>query len=333
MPSVLAPLPVARVPTPVTPVAGVRGLWVKDEGRAGSPYGGNKVRKLRWILADVIARGHRSVVTFGGVGSHHVLATAMFGAEYGIATHALLFAQPSTAHVRANAARIAAYTASWAPLFDPLKASAALAALYARLDPGRRPYRVAVGGSSVVGTLGWVEAGLELANQVAAGELPPPQRVYAAVGTGGTVAGLQVGLALGGLRTEVVGVRVVTYVAANEVRLAALARQVRRRWSALHPTADIPPLGPLRLVHHWLAGGYGAVQPRVLAAARRAHDAGLGLETTYTAKAFGACLEERARDPVDAVFVQTASTVPLPAPPPVPAAMEALLTGPQPIGG
>lgn len=317
------PLDLVHGPSVVRPLAvpGLAGrLWVKDEGRIGALYGGNKIRKLRWILAEALSSGHRSLVTFGGVGSHHVLATALYGRAHGLDTHALLFPQPDTPHVRDNAARIAASCASWAPLFDPLRATAALAALYARLDPSERPYRISVGGSSPVGTLGWVEAGEELAAQVASGQLPPPERVYAAMGTAGTVVGLQIGLARGGLSAEVVGVRVVPRSVVNRGRRASLRRRTLRRLGASAPT------GPLRVVHGWSGGGYGLAGPEVHEVVALAGELGLQLETTYTAKALGAALEELRHEPVDAVFVQTGSTVPLPpSDAQVPGALEALL--------
>ncbi|HHO50829.1 MAG TPA: pyridoxal-phosphate dependent enzyme [Deltaproteobacteria bacterium] len=303
------PLEIVCGPSPIRPLAvpGLAGrLWIKDEGWVGALYGGNKIRKLRWILADALRSGHRSLVTFGGVGSHHVLATALYGNALGLETHALLFPQPDSPHVRDNAARIAASCASWSPLLDPLRAGAALTSLYARLEPSGRPYRVSVGGSSPVGTLGWVEAGQELAVQVAQGLLPPPARVYAAMGTGGTVLGLQIGLALGGLGAEVVAVRVVPRTLMNRARRASLRRRTLRRLG--HQQA----LGPLRVVHRWSGGGYGVADPEILAVVERARGLGLEVEATYTAKALGAALEELQRDPVDAVFVQTAPSVPLP---------------------
>ena len=301
----VAPLPLVAAPTPVGRLAvpGLRGrLWVKDEGRAGALYGGNKVRKLRWILARALADGQRDLVTFGGVGSHHVIATARYGRAHGMRTHALLFPQPDAPGVAANAARIADLCASWSPLFDPLRSGPALARLYARL--GHRPMRIAVGGSSALGTRGWVEAGEELAAQVKAGELPAPARVYVALGTGGTVAGLRLGLARAGLQTQVVGVRVVGHTAANRARNLALCRRVLR----LEGRAG--PITPLRIVHRWFRGGYGVVDDAVTEVVHRARDLGLTVEGTYTAKALGAALEELASDPVDAVFLQTCSTLP-----------------------
>jgi D-cysteine desulfhydrase len=318
------PLDLARTPTPVRrldlPDLAGR-LWVKDEGASGEVYGGNKVRKLRWVLADALSSGRHDLVTVGGVGSHHVLATALLGAEVGLRTHAVLFRQPDTPHVRHVGGLLGARLASHAPLEDPLSGAAAVTALYARVAAeAGRPYRIPVGGSSTLGTLGWIEAALELAQQVRAGELPPPRRVYVAVGSGGTAAGLCAGLALAGLDAEVVGVRVVSRAVANRPRIRALARRASQAWGGEGRLAG------LRLVHDWYCGAYGRYEPRVVEAVERGRAVGLELETTYTGKALGACLEELAVDGVDAVFVQSVSTRPLPEAPPLPADLGALLT-------
>lgn len=275
-------------------------LWVKDEGLASPAYGGNKVRKLEYLLADAKERGATDLVTWGAVGSHHVLATAVHGAAHDLRTHALLFAQPATAHVRRNALAIDQLCASWAVLPDLGRGAVAAAAhvLRVRRATGRTPYLVPIGGTSPLGVLGWIEGGIELA-----GQLPEARRVYVAVGTGGTAAGLLAGLAVAGSDAEVVAVRVAPRLVANRAWIRALARR------ALAVRGSRARLGRLRMVHHWSCGAYGRFDARVERAVARAGEVGLALETTYTGKAFGAAVEELERDEVEAVFVNTASAV------------------------
>lgn len=320
----IEPLPLLRGPAPVTRFdpGGLRGrLWVWDEGRVGDRYGGNKVRKLGYLLADAAARGATDLVTFGAVGSHHVLATALFGEQAGLRVHALLFGQPDTPHVRAVAARSVPRLASYAVMPDPLRGAAALAALVSGVaaETGRVPVTIPVGGSNALGTTGWVDAGLELAARVAAGELAKPARIFVPVGTGGTAAGLWAGLALAGLDAEVVGVRVVPRMMANRGRLTMLAR------AALAARGQDVALGPLRLEQGWFCGGYGHTDARVRALLARGLP--FPLEGTYTAKALGAALEELAHDELDALWVQTASALdPAPGTAPLPPELAALLT-------
>lgn len=212
------------VPTPVRrlELPGLRGrLWVKDEGGISPRYGGNKARKLRNLLADAKLRGATDLITVGAVGSHHVLATAIHGAAENLRTHALLFPQPEAEEVRRNARAIDRLCASWTVLPGIGALDAAVHLRHLQRSTGRSPTFVAAGGSSPLGVLGWIEGGLELVEQ-----LPQISRVYVAVGTGGTAAGLLAALALAGRDVEVVGVRVVARWVANAPRIGVSVRNV-----------------------------------------------------------------------------------------------------------
>ncbi len=305
-----------------TPVRELRpGLWVKDEGRAGETYGGNKIRKLDRLLAEARERRSTDLVTLGAVGSHHVLATALLGAELGLPTHAVLVPQPDDPHVRENAGRTLAACASVTAVGSGAGAALALARRVAALRlSGRRPYAIGIGGSSPTGVLGWVDGALELAEQVRAGALPAPRRIYLPLGSGGTAAGLLAGLALAGLPAEVVAVRVAPRWLANRTRVARLAR------AALARRGSVAPLGDLRVIEGWLGAGYGRWDARVDEARARAAELGLHLERTYTSKAFGACLEELDRAEGPALFLQTVTTIEPPVPAdPLPERIERLL--------
>src|SRR5262249_29706205 len=155
--------------------------------------GGNKVRKLEWLLADAHARGARRVVAVGAAGSHHVLTTTYFAKREGLDVEAVLVPQPRTEHVvevlrtavalgvRPTAAR------SWGA------AAALLLLRMARADKNTR--FLPVGGSSVLGSMGYVTAARELAAQVRAGAMPEPDVCLVALGSGGTAAGLAAGFA------------------------------------------------------------------------------------------------------------------------------------------
>ena len=96
----------ASLPTPVHRLAelgretGLSDLWIKRDDQTGRVYGGNKVRKLEWLLADALARGHRTVLTTGALGSNHALATTIYARELGLRTRLVLVPQPVTPHVR-----------------------------------------------------------------------------------------------------------------------------------------------------------------------------------------------------------------------------------------
>src|SRR5215472_6673366 len=89
-------------PTPLEPLEALSrpgcSLWIKRDDLTNPLYGGNKVRKLERLLADAKQRGAQRILTVGAVGSHHVLATAVFGRRAGFEVEAVLVPQPRTAH-------------------------------------------------------------------------------------------------------------------------------------------------------------------------------------------------------------------------------------------
>src|SRR6185437_5602609 len=97
---------VGHYPTPLEPLPQLSrpgsALWVKRDDLTHPLYGGNKVRKLERILAEARKKGATRLVTVGAVGSHHVLATTIFGTQAGFEVEAVLVPQPRTAHVVAN---------------------------------------------------------------------------------------------------------------------------------------------------------------------------------------------------------------------------------------
>ncbi len=311
-------MPLGRWPGPLARLTG--DLYILDEGACSPAYGGNKVRKLEHILAGA---GSADVITMGAAGSHHVLATAIHSAGQGLRTHALLAPQPDTAHVRATLSRSLARCASLTPI-TPAALLPELRALSSRLhrQTGVRPLIIPVGGSSLEGILGWISGGLEIAASIRDGSLPPDVTVFAPLGSGGTIAGLLAGLRLAGLRTPVVGVRVVDRPLGYAWQVRALAHGALQRLRFAGARLPGMRLSGLRVEEGWREGGYGVVTPRIRSIVDRAADLGVPVETTYTARGLGAALD--ARGPV--LFVQTASTIDLPPGPPIPPELRRLLT-------
>jgi D-cysteine desulfhydrase len=291
--------PFARVrlgdfPTPVTeavlPPSGAR-FWVKRDDLSSPHYGGNKVRKLEFLLA----RGRGPVVTIGALGSHHVLATAIHARRLGRGCVGLLVPRPMTAHAAAVQELLERYLDLVVRLDGPPRRLRSLGPALRALggpDGLRRALLIPPGASSPMGTLGYVACGLELADQIAAGDCPEPARIYTALGTGGTAAGLALGLALAGARTEVVAVRVASVAAGNRWFLGLLAHRAFALLSRRGLATTRPGLR-LRVDHRFAGPGYGHETPAARLAVAAAAAAGLELETTYTGKALAALLEDR----------------------------------------
>jgi D-cysteine desulfhydrase len=276
--------------------AGTGPLFVKRDDRSSTLYGGNKPRKLEWALGAAHARGRQRLMTFGGLGTNHGLATALFAVRLGLECHVVLVDQPVDAHVRR---RLQELHAAGAELhYGKNVPGAALQALRI-LARYPRTGIVPTGGSSDTGVVGCIDAGLELAEQVRRGELPEPVRLYVAVGTGGTAAGLAAGLALGELRTRVVGVLVTDIIPPTPRRLDRLARKgLRLLARAGAPVEPERVALELEMEAGHVGGGYGHRTERGSWAVDLAERLeGLHLETTYTGKTLGALLvRERDRD-------------------------------------
>jgi len=296
----LARIKLTNLPTAVHPLSrvgraqGIDRLWVKRDDQSGLLYGGNKPRKLEFLLAEAHRRGKRSVMTFGGIGTNHGLATAICAREIGLRAILVLLRQPLTDHVRRCLLLDHAYGAElhYAPSV-PRVAATALALLGHGLLRRDVPYIIPTGGTSPLGTLGYVNAACELAEQIETGELPEPDSIFVPLGSGGTVAGLILGLKLAGLRSRVVGVLVTDILPPSAARLARLARGALGRLRRAAPEVPAVPVSnaDVTLIPGYVGAGYGAPTPEGQAALElvEALEA-IHLETTYTAKCFAALL-------------------------------------------
>jgi D-cysteine desulfhydrase len=260
-------------------------VWVKRDDLAGDPPSGNKLRALEFLLADAQCHGRRSLLTAGGSGSNWIAALAVHARRIGVTVEALVFAQPDTLRVHEVQRLLAAWGVRQRR--GPIVLLPLLAV--APLLRGARP--LPPGGASALGALGHVVAGLEFCDQVAAGELPDPHEIYVPLGSGGTTAGLALGLALGGSRARLIAVRVADRPVANARRVAELARGAARLLGVDPHTA------PVEIAHGQFGGRYGRPTPAAEEAVRHAAAAGLSLETTYTGKALAELLARRPAGP------------------------------------
>lgn len=309
-----ANLPHVDLGTAPTPVRRLDGLdadvevWIKDEGVFGDGrWGGNKVRKLEWIIPEAQRRGFSTLFTVGGIGTHWGLAAALYGREHGLRTVLGLVDQPVDDHVREQLRRL---DASGATIHRyPSARRLRLAApwlLMRHTSGGRMPYYLPAGGSSPVGALGYVETALEIAAQVADGAMPEPATIVTAVGSGGTAAGLALGLRIAGLRTRVLGIVVNDSFRLDAVTISRLANKtaalLRTRGALV--TDEIAP-DDLIATDAWLGQTYGAPTPEGVEALAAAASLGLQLEPVYTAKALGAIRSAGANMAGPVLFLQT----------------------------
>lgn len=280
-------------PTPVSLLPGLSRLtgqevFVKRDDLSGARYGGNKVRKLEPLLAGVLASGGREVLTAGGLGSNHVVACGLYARDLGLKRTAVVFPQPVTRHVLHTLSLMQALGVELVPCpARPLLPAVMARALLLR---GRETCLLMPGGSTPLGTLGFVAGALELRAQIEAGLLPCPDDIIVPLGSGGTMAGLMVGCSIAGLRCRILGVRVVerwltnlTMVRMLCMRTVNVLHRLGARWRGV-PIA-------VHLEHGQLGDRYGQATPEARQAVALARDLdGLELETTYTGKAMAGLL-------------------------------------------
>ena len=288
----------AHLPTPLEPMPnltrllGGPQLYVKRDDCTGLATGGNKARKLEFLIGDALAQGADSVITHGAVQSNHVRQTAATARRYGLDCAALL--------ERRVPERDPPYETGGNVLLDRLLGAelrfvapdtdmdAACAELAEELrERGAKPYYIPGGGSNPVGALGYVNAALELLQQ--ANELG--LRIDCVVhgsGSTGTQAGLVCGLEGANAGIDVLGICVRRHAAAQEEAVYQTARAtadhlgIRGGLERVRVRANGDYVGP----------GYGVPTPATIEAIRLAaiHE-GLLLDPVYSGKAMAGLID------------------------------------------
>ena len=272
-------------------------LLVKRDDLTTPTLGGNKARALELLLAGVVADD--ALLTVGSTGSTHALAVAHFGAQIGARTEVITWPQEEHDVSLATAARlreIARVSTAWSPATAMLRATARRLFRHVRWIPA--------GGSSPLGALGHAAAALELADQLERERTPVPDTLVVPLGSGGTAAGLLVGLSLAGLPTRVLGVRVVPRVVANRRRVLSLARRAAALFGE-RAGVEAPAIDEARFAIE--EAQYGGAYARETRASRTSQELvlardGPALEGTYSAKALAAALAHARAAPAERVL-------------------------------
>ncbi|MEQ8746924.1 D-cysteine desulfhydrase family protein [Pyruvatibacter sp.] len=286
MPRLRAALETTRAPCPH--------LLVKREDLGATAGGGNKIRKLEYLLADAQAKGADTVVTAGALQSNHVRQTAGSAAKLGMGCVGVLFEtvpNQTPAYMRSGNIlldglfgadlRVFPATANGREVLDSI--------LTELTQAGRTPYVVPVGGSNALGCLGYVRAAREMQQQASDAGTRIDHMVVAN-GSAGTHAGLVAGTQLFLSDTSVHGIGVlnpdadkvretVSALATDTMRLATDAAQA-------HVSTD-----QITLHNGFLGEGYGQTTPEMAAAVRLvARTEGLLLDPVYSGKAMAGLL-------------------------------------------
>lgn len=291
------PLSIVSAPTPVRRLSTLdpqRDLWLKDDSLTHSVYGGNKPRKLEYLLAEARSTS-QEVITFGFESSNHALATAYHCSMLGISCHLVLVRGPdgmseSDQRLTKHKVEMLREFATSIKFVDSFVGAAWSGFTKKAFGLGRF-FIIPPGGSNALGTLGYVRAGLELAKQIELGELSEPESIFLPLGTGGTATGLAIGIAAAGLSSRIRAVKVVPGPVNERARLKRLARAVQK----MLPTFDANcfQLDNLELEREALGAGYAQPTPESIKAVETCFRLeGIKTENTYTGKAAALVLQD-----------------------------------------
>jgi 1-aminocyclopropane-1-carboxylate deaminase/D-cysteine desulfhydrase-like pyridoxal-dependent ACC family enzyme len=275
------PSPLQPLPRFGAALGGRAEVWIKRDDLLPLAFGGNKLRNLEFLVGAALADGADTLVTSGRRWSNHARLTAAAGARAGLAVHLVLSGpplDPPNPGVRLD--ELLGATVHLAATDDRADREALLARVVADLRAtGRRPAVVDVGGSGVTGAVGQVLAGLELLAHARERGFTPDDVIVPSA-TGGTQAGLLVGVRTGGAATAVQGIAV-TPPAELRPRIEALVTDL----GALPGLATVPATD-VHLDGDQLGDGYGRPTDAADEATRLlARSEGILVDPIYTAKA------------------------------------------------
>ena len=300
-------LDLARTPTPLEPLYRLgekfeREMYIKRDDLTGADLSGNKVRKLEFLLADAVAKGSDTIITCGAAQSNHARATAIAAARLGLAVQLFLRTRnpgnPPPLEGNILLDRLVGAEIVWITFEEYGRRSEILAhAAESLRDSGKIPYVIPEGGSNALGAWGYVRAVQELVSEL--DSLPEgrdrPTTLIHATGSGGTTAGLILGVKLAGLNMRVVGINVCNdrdyflRVVGNICQKAIMTYELGLPFSR---DQDI------EIVDGYVGAGYGRSSPQELSLISEvARTEGILLDPVYTGKAFYGMSRELERNP------------------------------------
>ena len=290
------------LPTPITKLENIGALfnhpnlYMKRDDLSGAIingtriFGGNKVRKLEYLLADAQRVHARGVLTAGCAGSNHALATTVYAKLLGLEAHIILAPQINSAIVQRNLLLDKYYGAD---IMCVLNRTQRCEQFVNFIREYSDVYAIPVGGSVPLGCIGYVNAAFELKKQIEQKIVPEPDDIYVAVGSGGTVAGLILGVRAAGIKSKIHAIAV-----DDDPFQTIVGNLVQQTTKLLHDIDNTFPLftwtpADFIITTDFVGVGYGAITPEACEAIKIAKQyERIMFEGTYTAKAFAGFLHD-----------------------------------------
>lgn len=292
----LTPVKLAELATPVQAIASLGpNAWIKRDDLTHPVYGGNKMRKLEFVLAEIRRKHSREVFTLGATGTNAGIAISMICEQENIPCTIITFPQKDSPTVQKNQAWMQKFHAR----YDHRK-TLWQAVLRYYLHPSRCKkdnYFLFAGCSNAVSTFAYVNAAFELRQQIRTGLCPEPAEIIIPVSSASTLAGLTLGVALAGLSSRVIGVRVAAeklgpFAACTPAVVNKMAAQALATIRQQHRGRAFKKIPSAIMNGDYFGPGYGeptAAAQNAIAVFEKA--TGLQLESTYSGKAAAAFLD------------------------------------------
>ena len=292
-------LHLAHLPTPLEPMPrisehlGGPNLWIKRDDCTGLSSGGNKTRKLEFLMADAVERGADTIITQGATQSNHARQSCAAAARLGMESHILLedrtgFHDDAYTH-NGNVLldQLHGATISLRPAASDMNAEMELLAQQLR-DDGKKPYIIPGGGSNEIGALGYVNAAFEMTHQANERSLRIDHLVHA-TGSAGTQAGLVVGMQAMNSGIPVYGVSVRAPKAKQEENVFGLAQ---RTLDFMGLAQSLVPRDSVVANSDYVGDGYGLPTDSMVEAVKMlASYEGILLDPVYSGKGFAGLID------------------------------------------
>lgn len=280
--------PLAHLPTPIEPLQGLTRyfnnaqIFIKRDDLTGLGIGGNKTRKLEYLVADALKHGCKTLMSTGAVQSNHCRQVAAAAAKAGLEC-ILVLAGDEPAERQGNL--LLDYLSGAKTIFvKRAERDAELQKAFEEAEiAGKKPYLIPYGGSSAIGAVGYLEAMHELKDQ----GFDPDWIVFAS-SSGGTQAGMALGARLYGLKAKVLGMGIDNLNLNFRTTIANLANETANQ---LDFDIQLTP-SEILLNEDYCQSGYGKLQPAEIEAIKLfASKDGILLDPVYTGRAAAGMLD------------------------------------------
>jgi len=287
--------PLAHLPTPIEKLPrlsreiGGPELIIKRDDQTGLALGGNKARKLEFLVGDALAKGADTLITVGAAQSNHSRQTAAAAAKAGLQCELILNGtKPELPNGNLLLNHLFGAAQHW---IDRSKRAEKLRELTEHLRAqGRKPYAIAVGGSNGVGATGYIVAMIELTDQLRATRQHVDHILFG-TSSGGTQAGIELGARLTGFKGKLHGLSIDKNEPEHleyETEVAQIAAEC-----AGYIGSDVRlTKTDINVIYGYMGEGYGtvgALEREAIGLMARCE--GIVLDPVYAGRAFGALLD------------------------------------------